>query len=120
MEAFVARIDTSLATLLRRFDDLMTRERDRQQGHNNYNNNHLDEQVEDNNNYNNNHLDEQVEDNNNYNNNHLDEQVEDNWDEYSADSELDKHDDAHRLMAGVAIDDVRYATMMIFFINSSL
>jgi hypothetical protein len=77
MEAFVARIDTSLATLLRRFDDLMTRERDRQQGHNNYNNNHLDEQVED---------------NNNYNNNHLDEQVEDNWDEYSADSELDNHD----------------------------
>jgi hypothetical protein len=105
MEAFVARIDTSLATLLRRFDDLMTRERDRQQGHNNYKHNHLDEQVED---------------NNNYNNNHPDEQVEDNWDEYSADSELDNHDDAHRLMAGVAIDDVRYATMMIFFINSSL
>jgi hypothetical protein len=43
MEASIARIDTSLAALLRRFDDLMTREHDRQQGHNNYNNNHLDE-----------------------------------------------------------------------------
>jgi hypothetical protein len=28
MEAFIARIDNSLATLLRRFDDLMTREHD--------------------------------------------------------------------------------------------
>jgi hypothetical protein len=43
MEASVACIDTSLAALLRHFDDLMTREHDRQQGHNNYNNNHLDE-----------------------------------------------------------------------------
>jgi hypothetical protein len=42
-EAFVARIDTNLAALLRCFDDLMKREHDRQQGHNNYNNNHLDE-----------------------------------------------------------------------------
>jgi hypothetical protein len=40
----------------------MTREHDRQQGHNKYNNNHLDEQVED------------------------------NWDEYSADSELNNYD----------------------------
>jgi hypothetical protein len=62
MEASVAHINTSLAALLSRFDDLMTREHDRQQGHNNYNNNHLNEQVED------------------------------NWDEYSADSELDSHD----------------------------
>jgi hypothetical protein len=62
MEVSVARIDTSLAARLRRFDDLMTIEHDQQQGHNNYNNNHLDEQVED------------------------------NWDEYSADSELDNYD----------------------------
>jgi hypothetical protein len=61
MVASVAHIDTSLAALLRRFDDLVTREHDRQQGHNNYNNNHLDEQVED------------------------------NWDGYSADLELDNH-----------------------------
>jgi hypothetical protein len=46
MEASIARIDTSLAALLRHFDDLLTREHDRQQGHNN--NNTLDEQVEDN------------------------------------------------------------------------
>jgi hypothetical protein len=46
MEGFVARIDTSLTTVLRRFDYLMTREHDRHQGHNN--NNDLDEQVEDN------------------------------------------------------------------------
>jgi hypothetical protein len=65
MEASIAHIDTSLAALLRRFDDLMRREHDRQQGHNNLNNNHLDEQVED------------------------------NWDEYSADSELDNHDALH-------------------------
>jgi hypothetical protein len=44
MEASIAHIDTSLAALLRHFDKLMTREHDRQQGHNN----HLDEQVEDN------------------------------------------------------------------------
>jgi hypothetical protein len=62
MEAFIAHIDTSLAALLRHFDDLMTREHDRQQG------------------------------NNIYNNNHLDEQVEDNWDEYFVDSELHNHD----------------------------
>jgi hypothetical protein len=37
MEASVAHIDTSLAAPLRRFDDLMTREHDGQQGHNNYN-----------------------------------------------------------------------------------
>jgi hypothetical protein len=43
MEASIARIDTSLAALLSRFDDLMTREHDRQQGHNYYKNNHLDE-----------------------------------------------------------------------------
>jgi hypothetical protein len=43
METSVACIDTSLATLLRHFDYLMTRERDWQQGHNNLNNNHLDE-----------------------------------------------------------------------------
>jgi hypothetical protein len=41
MEAFIARIDNSLAALLRSFDDLMTRE----QGHNN---NNYDEQVDDN------------------------------------------------------------------------
>jgi hypothetical protein len=45
MEASVARIDNSLAALLRRFDDLMTREHDRHQGHNN---NNYDEQVNDN------------------------------------------------------------------------
>jgi hypothetical protein len=62
MEASVAHIDTGLAALLRHFDDVMTREHNQQQGHNNYNNNHLDEQVED------------------------------NWDEYSADLDLDNHD----------------------------
>jgi hypothetical protein len=62
MEASVTRIETSLAALLRRFDDLMTREHDRQQGHNNYNNNHLFEQVED------------------------------NWEECSADLKLDNYD----------------------------
>jgi hypothetical protein len=46
MEASVVRIDNSLAALLRRFDDLMTREHDRHQGHNN--NNNYDEQVDDN------------------------------------------------------------------------
>jgi hypothetical protein len=46
MEASVAHIDNSLVVLLRCFDDLMTREYDWHQGHNN-NNNH-DEQVEDN------------------------------------------------------------------------
>jgi hypothetical protein len=35
MEASVARIDNSLAALLRCFDDLMTQEHDRHQGHNN-------------------------------------------------------------------------------------
>jgi hypothetical protein len=45
MKSSVARIDTSLAALLRHFDDLVIREHDRHQGHNN--NNH-DEQVEDN------------------------------------------------------------------------
>jgi hypothetical protein len=39
MEASVAHIDTNLAALLRRFDDLMTRQHDRQQGHNNTNTN---------------------------------------------------------------------------------
>jgi hypothetical protein len=38
MEASVARIDNSLAALLRRFDDLTTREHDRHRGHNNNNN----------------------------------------------------------------------------------
>jgi hypothetical protein len=95
MEASVARINTSLIALLRHFDDLMTREHDWQQRHNNYNNNHLDEQVED------------------------------NWDEYSADLKLDNHDarrpaQHNRTMAGVAIDDVRYTTMTMLFINSSL
>jgi hypothetical protein len=46
MEASVACIDNNLAALLRRFDDLMTREHDRHQGHNN--NNNYDEQVNDN------------------------------------------------------------------------
>jgi hypothetical protein len=46
MEASVARINNSLAALLRRFDDLMTREHDRHQGHNI--NNNYDEQVDDN------------------------------------------------------------------------
>jgi hypothetical protein len=59
MEASVACIDSILAALLRSSNDLMTKEHDRQQGHNNLNNNHLDEQVQD------------------------------NWDEYSADSEHD-------------------------------
>jgi hypothetical protein len=43
MEAFVGCSDINLAAMLRCFDDLMTREHDRQQGHNNYNNHHLDE-----------------------------------------------------------------------------
>jgi hypothetical protein len=94
MEASVAHIDNSLATLLWHFDDLMTREHDRHQGGHN-------------------------------NNNNYDEQVDDNWDEYSADSELD---DQKMLtvrysiiaMAGMAIDDERYATMTMLFINSSL
>jgi hypothetical protein len=47
MEASIARIDNSLAALLRRFNDLMTREHDQHQGHNN-NNNNYDEQVYDN------------------------------------------------------------------------
>jgi hypothetical protein len=38
IEAFVARIDNSLAALLRHFDNFMTREHDRHQGHNNNNN----------------------------------------------------------------------------------
>jgi hypothetical protein len=46
-EASVTRIDNNLAALLRRFDDLMTREHNRHQGHNN-NNNNYDEQVDDN------------------------------------------------------------------------
>jgi hypothetical protein len=46
IEASVARIDNSLAAILRRFNYLMAQEHDRHQGHNN-NNNH-DEQVEDN------------------------------------------------------------------------
>jgi hypothetical protein len=46
MEASIARIDNSLAALLRRFDDLMTQEHDRHQGRNN--NNNYDEQVDDN------------------------------------------------------------------------
>jgi hypothetical protein len=37
MEASIARIDNSLAALLRRFDDLMTQEHDRHQGNNNNN-----------------------------------------------------------------------------------
>jgi hypothetical protein len=36
MEASVARIDNSLAALLRRFDELITREHDQHQGHNNW------------------------------------------------------------------------------------
>jgi hypothetical protein len=46
MEASLARIDNSLAALLRRFNDLMTREHNRHQGHNN--NNNYDEHVDDN------------------------------------------------------------------------
>jgi hypothetical protein len=46
MEASIARIDNNLAALLRHFDDLMTREHDQHQGHNN--NNNYDEQVDDN------------------------------------------------------------------------
>jgi hypothetical protein len=46
MEASVARIDNSLAALLRHFDDLMAWEHDQHQGHNN--NNNYDEQVNDN------------------------------------------------------------------------
>jgi hypothetical protein len=45
MEAFVAHINNRLTALLRCFDDLMTREHDRHQGHNN---NKYDEQVNDN------------------------------------------------------------------------
>jgi hypothetical protein len=46
MEASVARIDNSLAALLTHFGDLMTRDNDRHQGHNN--NNNYDEHVNDN------------------------------------------------------------------------
>jgi hypothetical protein len=46
IEASVARIDTSLAALLRRFDDLMIREHNWHQGQNN--NDNFDEQGEDN------------------------------------------------------------------------
>jgi hypothetical protein len=46
MEVSIAHIDNNLATLLRHFDDLMTREHNRHQGHNN--NNNYDEQVYDN------------------------------------------------------------------------
>jgi hypothetical protein len=46
MEATVARINNSLAALLRRFNDLMTREHDRHQGHNN--NKNYDEHANDN------------------------------------------------------------------------
>jgi hypothetical protein len=46
MESSVAHIDNSLVAPLRRFDDLMTREHDRHQGHNN--NNNYDEHVDDN------------------------------------------------------------------------
>jgi hypothetical protein len=46
MEASVARIDNNLAALLRRFNDLMTREHDRHQGHNN--NKNYDEHANDN------------------------------------------------------------------------
>jgi hypothetical protein len=45
MEASNARIDNNLAALLRRFDDLVAREHDQHQWHNN---NKHDEQVEDN------------------------------------------------------------------------
>jgi hypothetical protein len=45
MEASVARIENSLAALLRCFDDLMTREHDQ---HLEHNNNNYDEQVDDN------------------------------------------------------------------------
>jgi hypothetical protein len=56
----------------------------------------------------------------NNNNNNYDEQVYDNWDEYSADSELDDHD-AHRPVHHKdSIDDVRYTTMMMLIIKSSL
>jgi hypothetical protein len=46
MEASVAHINTSLTALLRCFDDLMIRDHDRHQGHND--NNNFDEQIEDN------------------------------------------------------------------------
>jgi hypothetical protein len=46
MEASVARIDNSLAALLRHLEDLMTREHDRHQWHNNSNN--YDEHVNNN------------------------------------------------------------------------
>jgi hypothetical protein len=45
MEASVARINNILAALLRRFDDLMTWEHDRHEGHNN---NNYDEHVDNN------------------------------------------------------------------------
>jgi hypothetical protein len=62
MDASVVRIANSLAAMLRHFDDLMTREHGRHQGHNNNNNNNYDEQVDD------------------------------NWDEYFSNSEFDDHD----------------------------
>jgi hypothetical protein len=46
MEASIAHIDNSHVALLRHFDDLMTREHYRHQGHNN--NKNYDEQVDDN------------------------------------------------------------------------
>jgi hypothetical protein len=94
MEASVARIDTSLAALLRRFDDLMTREHDQQQGHNNYNNNHLDDRMK----------------------------------IIGMSISLIRNMTTTMLtvrpsiiaMVGVAIDDMRYVTMTMIFINSSL
>jgi hypothetical protein len=91
MEASVAHIDNSLAALLRHFDDLMTRGHDRHQGHNN---------------------------NNNY----------DGSTTIGMSILLIRNLMTRTLavqysifaMAGMAIDDERYATMMMLFINSSL
>jgi hypothetical protein len=92
MEASVAHIENNLAALLRCFDDLVTREHDRHQGHNN---------------------------NNNY-----DEQVTTIRMSILLIQNLMTTMLAVRYsmiaMAGMAIDDVRYTTMPMLFINSCL
>jgi hypothetical protein len=92
MEASVARIDNNLAALLKHFDNLMTREHDRHQGHNN-NNTMMNRSMT---------IGMSILLIQNFMTTMLAVR-------YSIIT-----------MAGVAIDDVRYATVMMFFINSSL
>jgi hypothetical protein len=93
IEASVARIDNSLVALLRRFDDLMTREHDRHQGHNN-NNNNYDEHVT-----------------------IIGMSILLIWNLMTMTLAFRYSIIA---MVGMTIDDVRYTTMTMLFINSSL